>query len=134
MMKILIVEDEPIVARMYQRALKEGGLENIITAVGGREGLAKAKNELPDVILLDVMMPEPNGIQVLEELKANEKTKHIPVIMLTNLSGKSDIELAMKKGADNYWVKKELEITDLVSRLESAVALSRGEKVVETRI
>ena len=108
MFKILIVEDEILVARMYQ---KMAGDENfdIATANDGLTGLEKGREWQPDMILMDIMMPKMNGIQALEELKADQSTNHIPVVMLTNMSGKYDVELALSKGAVEFWVKKDLD-------------------------
>lgn len=104
MAKILVIEDETLVAKLYKEILTKTGLE-VITAIGGREGLIKAKKEKPDLVLVDIMMPEPNGIQVLEELKKYKPTRNIPIIMLTNLSGKKDEKLALSKGAEALWFK-----------------------------
>jgi|SRR3990172_3320225 len=113
---ILIVEDEDIIARMYEKALKFDGYE-VSIALGGREGLEKIKSARPDLILLDIMMPEPDGMEVLERIKSDPETKDIPVVVLTNLSGKHDAELALSKGANAYWVKSETEIKDLGKKI-----------------
>ncbi|OGM12202.1 hypothetical protein A2Z22_05195 [Candidatus Woesebacteria bacterium RBG_16_34_12] len=111
-MKVLIIEDEPLVARLYEKTLKFDGFE-VSIANGGNEGLTKTKAEKPDLVLLDIMMPEPDGIEVLDKLKKDEETKGIPVVILTNLSGKHDAELALSKGADDYWIKRDAEPKDL---------------------
>ena len=71
----------------------------------------------PDLVLLDIMMPEPNGMEVLEKILADPKTKDIPVVMLTNLSGVHDAKLALSKGAVDYWVKKDAEPKKLGSKI-----------------
>jgi CheY-like chemotaxis protein len=106
--KILVIEDETLVAKLYKEILTKAGLE-VTTAIGGRDGLIKVKKEKPDLVLLDIMMPEPNGIQVLEELKKDKETRDIPVVVLTNLSGKKDAELALSKGAEAFWVKEDAD-------------------------
>lgn len=116
MAKVLIVEDEVLVARMYEKTLKYDGFD-VSIAIGGDEGLQKVKSEKPEIVLLDVMMPEPNGIQLLEKIKSDSETAGIPVIMLTNLSGKNDAELALGKGATDYWVKKDSEPKDLGKKI-----------------
>src|SRR3990172_10946482 len=103
MAKILIVEDDLLVSRMYQRAFISEGF-NVDLAANGREGLKKAQEGRPDLVLLDIMMPEMNGLEVLSALKTDEALKAIPVVVLTNLSGTRDAEAAMAKGAAEYLV------------------------------
>jgi len=120
MIKILIIEDEPLVARMYEKTLKFGGFD-VVTANGGDEGLEKAKSNKPDVILLDIMMPEPDGMKVLQSLKQDQATINIPVVVLTNLSGKHDAELALDRGASAYWVKKDTDAKSLGKKVQEIV-------------
>src|SRR4030042_4920386 len=127
MTKILIIENEPMVSRMYGKIFEFEKFE-VISAIGGKEGLEKVGSEKPDIILLDIMMPEPNGIRVLEELKANPMTNNIPVVMITNLSGKNDSELALSKGATDYWVKKEINPQDLGQKIREI--LKTGKDII----
>jgi len=101
MTKVLIVEDEDLVARMYDKALKFEGFD-VTIALGGQDGLEKVKTIKPDLVLLDIMMPEPDGMEVLEKIKTDDEVKDIPVVMLTNLSGKHDAVLAAERGAADY--------------------------------
>lgn len=103
---ILIIEDDPLVARMYAKVLGFEGLA-VVLAENGLEGLKKAREMKPQLILCDVMMPKLNGIEVLEHLKADPQLKGVPVIMLTNLSGTHDAQAALSKGALAYLVKSE---------------------------
>ena len=96
MIKILIVEDDPLMSRMYQKIFTFEGFEAHM-AGDGQEGLEQAKSVKPALILLDVMMPKMNGLEVLEKLKNDGGLKTIPVIMLTNLAGQQDAETALKK-------------------------------------
>jgi CheY-like chemotaxis protein len=121
MLKILLIEDEPLVVRMYQKALTFDGFE-VLTALTGKDGIAKAKAQKPDVILLDVMMPEMNGIEVLMELKKDPTIKNIPIIMLTNLSGEQDKQLALSKGAIEFWVKKDLNPMEVGEKIKQLFA------------
>ena len=119
MAKILIIEDDPLMSRMYQKIFTFEKYE-VEMAGDGEEGLAKVAATNPTLILLDVMMPKMNGLQVLEKLKADEKTKGIPVIMLTNLAGQQDAETAMSKGAIKYIIKSEhepKEVADMVKQI-----------------
>ena len=106
MTKVLIVEDEPLVIRMYEKALTFEGFE-VTSAIGGKKGIEATKKEKPDLVLMDIMMPEMNGIEALGEIKKDPEISAIPVVMLTNLSGEHDMELAKEKGATDFWVKKD---------------------------
>jgi CheY-like chemotaxis protein len=108
MSRILIVEDDPLMSRMYQKIFTFEKYE-VELAGDGEEGLEKAKKVDPTIILLDVMMPKMNGMQVLEKLKLDPSTKSIPVVMLTNLAGQQDAEDALSKGAVKYIIKSEYE-------------------------
>jgi len=119
MAKILITEDDPLMSRLYQKIFIFEGHE-VETAENGEVGLEKVRSYKPDIILLDVMMPKMNGLQVLEKLKLDPETKSIPVIMLTNLAGQQDAETALSKGAVKYIVKSEhepKEIADIVKEV-----------------
>ncbi|MEO8104758.1 MAG: response regulator [Candidatus Saccharibacteria bacterium] len=121
MAKIFIVEDDPLMSRMYQKIFTFEKYE-VEMAGDGEEALAKIPAYNPTLILLDVMMPKMNGLQVLERLKADPATKHIPVIMLTNLAGHQDAETALTKGAVKYIIKSEhepKEIADMVGEIIS---------------
>lgn len=122
MAKILLIEDDPLIMQLYEAAFKFDGYE-IATAADGEEGLEKINSWQPTIVLLDVMMPKKNGFEVLDAMKSNEATKHIPVVMLTNLSEHNDAETAMSKGAVKYIVKAEhtpKQITELVKEILSA--------------
>ena len=125
MSKVLIVEDDPLAARMYQKALSLEGFE-VESAIDGEQGVQKAKEFKPDIIYCDVMMPRVSGIELLEQLKQDPAIADIPVIMLTNLSGKHDAELALKKGATSYLVKSENKPTDIVVHAKQFLASSSG--------
>jgi CheY-like chemotaxis protein len=120
MTKVLIVEDEPLVARMYEKALTFDGMD-VSIAMGGESGIKKAREEKPDFILMDIMMPEMNGIEALEYIKNNPETANIPVVMLTNLSGDNDMELAKQKGAYDYWVKKDIKPRELAQKINEII-------------
>lgn len=121
MTKILLVEDDPLMRRLYQKIFAFEGYE-VVIAEDGVEGLEKSRSEHPNLILLDIMMPKMNGLEVLEKLKADPETKSTPVIMLTNLAGEKDAESALLKGAVKYIVKSEQEpkkIADMVKEVLS---------------
>lgn len=106
MAKVLIIEDEMFVRELYQRVLSQNGIE-VLVAADGEKGLVMAK-EQPNLILLDIMMPGINGIQVLERLKADQNLKDIPVVLLTNLGQQTIIRKALDMGASGYLMKVRL--------------------------
>lgn len=119
MAKILIVEDDPLMLRLYQKIFTFEKYE-VETASDGEEGLVKAKTATPNLILLDIMMPKMNGLEVLKQLKADDATKQIPVIVLTNLAGQKDAETALAEGAVKYIVKSEhdpKEVANMVNEI-----------------
>jgi DNA-binding response OmpR family regulator len=114
MAKVLIVEDDAQIARMYLQAFTLEGFE-VQIAANGRLGLDTAVAFQPDIILADVMMPVMNGIEMLADLKNSPDTKHIPVIILTNLSDVRTAEAALKQGALQYVVKSDYNPVDIIA-------------------
>jgi DNA-binding response OmpR family regulator len=121
MAKVLIVEDDPLISRMYQKIFTFEKFE-VDVAANGEEALSKVGDFNPTLILLDVMMPKMNGLQVLEQLKLMDATKNIPVVMLTNLSGQQDAETAIAKGAVKYIIKSEYEPKQVVDMVKEVLA------------
>jgi CheY-like chemotaxis protein len=119
--KVLIVEDDPLISRMYQKIFTFEKFD-VDVAANGEEALVKVSGFVPDLILLDVMMPKMNGLQVLEKLKASDPTKNIPVVMLTNLAGQQDAEVALAKGAVKYIIKSEYEPKQVVEMVKEVLA------------
>jgi DNA-binding response OmpR family regulator len=106
MSKLLIIEDEDMISRMYHLEFSRAGYD-LQMAAGGEAGIQLARKFDPDLILLDVLMPEVNGMQTLEKLKADPKLKDIPVAILSNLAGSVHIQRAMDLGAIRYIIKSE---------------------------
>jgi CheY-like chemotaxis protein len=104
MVRILVIEDQPCIRETAIELLEAEGFETL-EATNGLEGLQKAQELLPDLILCDVMMPEMDGYTLLEKLQANEKTVNIPFIFLTAKVDKKDIRQGMELGADDYLTK-----------------------------
>jgi len=104
--KVVIVEDDSSILKMYQTSLQNDGYD-VAGAKNGEDGVELVKKEKPDIVLLDIMMPKMDGFAVLEQLKSEESTKNIPVIMLTNLSQDEDKERSNKLGAVDYLVKSD---------------------------
>jgi len=122
MKKILIIDDLPENIFILQDRLIQEGYE-VITAYGGTEGLDKAFSNLPDLILLDVMMPDMSGYDVCKTLVSDERTKHIPIILVTAKSEADDIKEGLEAGAFDY-IKKPFNRIELMARVKSALKLS----------
>ena len=123
--KILAIDDENDVLLIIKTALSGQGYE-ILTASNGYDGLAMAEDQKTDVILLDLRMPEMDGMEVLEQLRDNEKTQSIPVIVLTGISDKTKIREALDKGI-TYYIVKPFECQDLISKISLAIKSSQEE-------
>ena len=117
--KILAIDDENDVLLIIKTALTGEGYE-IITASNGFDGLALAEDHLPDLILLDLRMPEMDGMEVLQRLRNNEKTQNLAVIILTGISDKKKIREALDKGI-TYYIVKPFECQDLISKINLAL-------------
>jgi DNA-binding response OmpR family regulator len=118
--KILIVEDEEILLTALSEELKQEGFQ-VVGAKDGVEGVEKAKNEAPHLILLDLVMPRLDGIGALKELKAQPETKDIPVVILTNLSDYDKISDALTLGAMDYLVKANYRLEELVNKIKTVL-------------
>lgn len=117
MAKILIVEDDLLLHKMYRKKFEVAGFV-VDAAYDGEEAIGKMKTFAPDIVLLDVMMPKLNGIQVLEKAQADSTLRHIPVIVLTNLGGAIDAQTALKKGAVSYMVKSDFTPSEVVAKVQ----------------
>lgn len=120
LVKIVLAEDEPLIALAYQQALTYHGFD-VIVAKDGRETLAVVEKERPDLLLLDVIMPHMNGIEVLRTLRSNPELQDLSVIMLTNLGQPSDVENLEELDASAYLIKANLSLEDLVGHINSAL-------------
>lgn|SRR5512142_268381 len=121
--KVLIVDDDAFLSGIYATKLELDGFE-VATARDGEEGLKAAMREKPDLILLDVLMPKLDGFEVLKRLKADEETKQIPVIMLTNLGQKEDIEKGLQDGAVDYLIKAHFVPAEAVDKIKKVLNMA----------
>jgi len=115
-MKILVVDDEENIRKLVKYNLLLDG-HDVVVAVDGKEGLEKAVSENPDLILLDIMMPEIDGLEVCSRLKKNPDTRNIPVFMLSAKGQMQDLEDAFAVGADNY-ITKPFDVSKLSETIE----------------
>mgnify|MGYP001597512931 FL=1 len=115
--KILLVEDDETLAMVYQQRLELEGFE-VKHSVNGEQALSDAVEFKPDLVLLDVMMPKLNGFDVLDILRNSPQTRNVHIIMLTALSQPKDAERARELGADDFLVKSQVVIGDVVARIK----------------
>lgn len=118
--KILLIEDEAALQKTFGDVLGQEGY-NIVGAMDGETGLNMAKTEKPDLILLDLVLPKMHGFEVLKQLKEDEETKDIPIIVLTNLEAMGDVERALELGATTYLVKASYTLEEVVQKIKKAL-------------
>lgn len=126
MKKILIIDDSPDSVFLLQDRLEREGFETA-KAYNGEMGIQKAVNEKPDLILLDVMMPDISGFDVCKTLSSKEETKLIPIILLTALTEADNLQQGLQSGAFDY-IKKPFNRTELIARINSALRFSETNK------
>ena len=120
MKTILFIEDESALQKTFGEVLKQEGYE-MISALDGEIGLRLAEVKKPDLILLDLILPKIHGFDVLKKLKQAEGTKHISVIVLTNLEGMRDVDMALELGATTYLVKAQYSLEEVVEKIKKAI-------------
>jgi len=117
MKKVLVVEDDKFLRKIIKRKLSAEGYE-VLEAVDGEEGIRMAKGKKPDLILLDLVLPEITGFEVLAKLKEKGPVSEIPVIILSNLSGVEEIRKGIKMGAADYLVKAHFNPSEIILKME----------------
>ncbi|HEX7542655.1 MAG TPA: response regulator [Patescibacteria group bacterium] len=118
-MKVLLIDDDEDLMTIFTTALKQEQFETVYDLTG-QGGLDKAKTEKPDVILLDQVLPDISGNDVLQKLKADEATKNIPVILLSNFSQEDLVKNAIDLGAVDYVYKYQVEPKDVIAKVREA--------------
>lgn len=121
---VLVVDDDPSVRMLVPNLLRKQGF-NVAKAASGREALDQVAKAAPDLILLDVNMPEMTGVEVCEQLKARQETKHIPVIFMTSLGNDVDRLKGFEVGGEDY-VMKPVNYRELLARMKRFVQRSDG--------
>lgn len=118
---ILLVEDDSFISGMYQTKLKNAGYQVEVVADGELAWERIKKDPLPDMLLLDVILPKKDGFEILEDLRKEDRTKNLPVILLTNLGQKPDVERGVKLGADDYIIKAHFTPSEVMERVEKVL-------------
>jgi len=117
MAKILFVEDDPLIIKIYTTRLSADG-HTVVSAENGEEGIKMAEQVIPDLIILDIMMPRMDGFEVLKRIRENQNLKKIPVIMYSNLNNEEEIDRAKKMGVNEFLIKANLSPTQMVSKIK----------------
>lgn len=115
--KVLMIEDDSFLRKLYRDKLIKEGID-FIEATNGVEGINKIKNENPDLIILDILLPSKGGFDLLEEKNKEEETKNIPVIVISNLGQEADVEEGKDLGVEDYFIKSEANFTEVVERVK----------------
>jgi CheY-like chemotaxis protein len=119
-MKILIIDDDEAIVEIWSLSLKKAGFE-VISASSGKEGIQLAKSQMPDLILLDQIMPDLKGNDVLKTIKTDAQTKEIPVALVSNYSESQLAQQAIEEGAVDYIFKYQVEPEDLVTKVKAFI-------------
>lgn len=118
---ILLIEDDTFLSGMYVTKLSMEGFD-VQLAPDGEQGLRQVKAILPDIVLLDIVLPKMDGFHVLEGIKKDPTTKKIPVILLTNLGQKDDVDRGLALGAVDYLIKAHFMPSEVVAKVKSIVS------------
>ncbi len=118
--KILIIEDEELLYNLLQRKLSEEGYETSV-AKDGVEGMQMMKEMKPDLILLDIVMPNKNGFEVMDEMQADERLKHIPIIVISNSGQPVEIDKAKDLGAKDWLIKTEFDPQEVIEKVKKQI-------------
>lgn len=116
MKKILLVEDDPLLLDIYTTKLKQSGFQ-VSVVEQGEKTLAAIESERPDLVLLDIVLPHMDGWEILRQVRAQEKLKAIPIVILSNLGQKEEIEKGLSLGADKYLIKAHYTPSEIVEEV-----------------
>lgn len=118
--KILIIEDEELMCNLLERKLNEEGYQASV-AKDGAEGMKMIKEIKPDLVLLDIVMPNKNGFEVMDEMQADEKLKHIPIIVISNSGQPVEIDKAKELGAKDWLIKTEFDPQEVIEKVKKQI-------------
>jgi DNA-binding response OmpR family regulator len=123
--KIVIIEDEVILRETLQDFLAKEDFD-VMSAADGWSGVELVIRKIPDLVLLDIILPKKNGYEVITELRENQFTKNIPIILLTNLGSINDIEKALALGATTYLVKADYQMKEIVEKIKGVLKMQEN--------
>lgn len=115
---ILIIEDDTFLANIYKNKFELEGFK-VYTEHDGKSGLETFLKKVPSVVLLDVLLPQLDGFAILQKAKQSKKIRHVPVIMLTNLGNKEDVQKGLELGAEDYLIKAHFKPSETVKKVKN---------------
>lgn len=118
--RVLLVEDDKLLSELYATKLTASGF-SVEVALDGDEGLSKIKELKPDLVLLDIVLPKKDGFEILEEVSKDAELKKIPIIALTNLGQKEEVEKGLNLGARDYVIKAHFTPTEVVAKIKKYI-------------
>ena len=116
--KILVAEDDELYGKVYLSKLAKEGYQ-VFLVLNGKEAIEVAKRERPDLILMDIIMPVMDGFTALKEIKSDPATQNLRVLIMSNLSQDADISKAKEMGAEDYFVKSNISISEFIEKINS---------------
>lgn len=119
---ILIVEDDLFLAEIYQKKFEMEGFK-VSMANDGEKAVTDIKKKMPDLVLLDILLPKLDGFSVLEAIKSDNASKDIPIILLTNLGQQDDVQRGLEKGAADYLIKTHFKPSEVVDKVRKLLKL-----------
>ncbi|MDP3997549.1 MAG: response regulator [bacterium] len=126
--RILLVEDDSFISGMYNTKLSGLGYQVTVVEDGETAWETLQKDPLPDLVLLDIVLPKKDGFEILESARKEERTKNLPIILLTNLGQKPDVERGVQLGADDYIIKAHYTPTEVVAKITKLLASKKKEQ------
>jgi DNA-binding response OmpR family regulator len=130
MKKILIIEDDPFLSEMYAAKFSQSGFQTEVVA-DGKKGIEKIRTDKPDLILLDIVLPKMDGFEILKKIKEDSVLKKIPVVLLTNLGQKNEVEKGLSLGADEYIIKAHFTPTAVVAKVKEILSKRKNNETIK---
>ena len=130
--KILVIEDDPATSRLVDYSLRHEGYQ-VITAANGLEGIRKAHNESPDLVILDVMLPGMDGFEICHQLRSEPDTAQLPILMFSAKAQEIDRDTGLKVGADDYLAKPAAP-ADIVDRVQKLLAKKTSSATAQEQV
>lgn len=120
MKNILLIEDDPFLIDIYTTKLKENGF-SVEVAINGEEGLRKLTEKKIDLLILDIVLPQIDGWEILKRVKSDARSKSLPIVVLSNLGQKSEVEKGLKTGATKYLIKAHYTPSEVVEEIKDVL-------------
>lgn len=124
--KVLWVEDDKFLRNMIDQRLAPTGAD-LVSVTDGAKALETIKSYIPDIIMLDLLMPNVDGFEILKLVKSDDAVKHIPVLVLSNLGQKEEVERCKKLGAEDFIIKATIGLDDIIPRIRTVLAKTKAQ-------